>query len=213
MVKQPDLTHQRSVECTLQPLLVQSRNGDNAAYRTFLKKLADYLRLFLRKRLYPFLDDVDDLVQEIVFAVHGKRATYRPEEPLTAWIHAIARYKLADYLRARSRRAALQDSLDAHYEPSCMLDTERTDAERDVETILSCLPHKQRFLIICIKLRGLSIVEAATLTGWSESAIKVGLHRGMKRLTARMRVPQAPRPATATATASSATAVQLPPAS
>jgi RNA polymerase sigma-70 factor (ECF subfamily) len=37
------------------------------------------------------------------------------------------------------------------------------------------------------KLEGLSIRECAKLTGFSESAIKVGVHRGLKALAARIR--------------------------
>jgi RNA polymerase sigma-70 factor (ECF subfamily) len=174
------------VEFMLRALLTQSLAGDNTAYRRFLEKLADHLRRFLHKRLYRVQDDIEDLVQEILIAVHARRTTYRPAEPLTPWLHGIARHKLTDYLRAASRGTALHDPLDAHEELWCTPDVERADARRDVETMLRRLPRKQRMLIVCIKLRGLSVVEAAHITGWSESAIKTGLHRGMKTLAARV---------------------------
>ena len=38
-----------------------------------------------------------------------------------------------------------------------------------------------------VKLEGLSVVETARLTGLSESAVKVGVHRGLKALAAKIR--------------------------
>jgi RNA polymerase sigma-70 factor (ECF subfamily) len=38
-----------------------------------------------------------------------------------------------------------------------------------------------------VKIEGLSVVEAAQLTGMSESAIKIGVHRGLKALAAKIR--------------------------
>jgi RNA polymerase sigma-70 factor (ECF subfamily) len=38
-----------------------------------------------------------------------------------------------------------------------------------------------------MKLEGLSVAEAARVTGMSESAVKVGVHRGLKALAAMIR--------------------------
>ena len=53
--------------------------------------------------------------------------------------------------------------------------------------MLQTLPDKQRLPIEYVKLEGLSVVETARLTGLSESAVKVGVHRGLKALAARIR--------------------------
>jgi RNA polymerase sigma-70 factor (ECF subfamily) len=50
--------------------------------------------------------------------------------------------------------------------------------------LLDRLPEKQRMPIIHTKLDGLSVEEAAQMSGMSESALKVGIHRGMKALAA-----------------------------
>jgi RNA polymerase sigma-70 factor, ECF subfamily len=52
---------------------------------------------------------------------------------------------------------------------------------------LQLLPERQRLPIVHMKLEGLSVVETAELTGMSESAVKVGVHRGLKALAARIR--------------------------
>ena len=67
-------------------------------------------------------------------------------------------------------------------------DHEAADAKRDVNTLLQQLPDNQRLPIVHTKLEGLSVTEAAAATGMSESAIKVGVHRGMKALAALMKL-------------------------
>lgn len=181
----PALVH--AGEERLRGLLMQALDGDCTAYHAFLADLTAHLRSFLRRRLYYLLDDIEDIVQEILLAVHTARHTYRPDEPLTAWIHAISRYKLADYLRARSRREALHDPLDEESELFTESDVEPADAKRDLEKLLGHLPDKQRLPIVHMKLQGLSVTETARLTGLSESAIKVGVHRGLKALALKIR--------------------------
>lgn len=192
MVTPADASQQNDVEHALRALLKRSFDGDRAAYRAFLEALALHLHTYLRRRLYPLVDDIDDLVQEIMLAVHNARATYRWSEPLTAWVYAIARYKLTDYWRAKSRWAALHHMLDTGDELHGTSDTERADARRDIETMLRKLPRKQQVLIVWIKLQGLSVIEAEQRTGWSQSAIKASLNRGMKSLTRRMEASHAP---------------------
>jgi len=105
------------VEERLRALFVRGLDGDAAAYRAFLDGLTAHLRGFLRKRIYYLQDDIEDVVQEILLAVHNSRHTYRPDEPLTAWVHAIARYKLVDFLRRRSGREALNEPLPEQLAP------------------------------------------------------------------------------------------------
>lgn len=174
-------------ESRLRELLVLGLGGDSTAYHGFLKALSAHLRAYFRKRLFQRPDEVEDLVQETLLAVHNQRHTYRSEQPLTAWVHAIARYKLVDMLRARSSREALTDPLDDELEVFAKSDTDAADAQRDLGKLLSTLPDKQRLPIVHVKVEGLSVVEAAKLTGMSESAIKIGVHRGMKALAARIR--------------------------
>jgi RNA polymerase sigma-70 factor (ECF subfamily) len=61
-------------------------------------------------------------------------------------------------------------------------DLEAAEAQRDIMKLLDQLPEKQRMPIIHMKLEGLSVEEAARKMGMSESAIKVGVHRGLKKL-------------------------------
>ena len=171
----------------LRDLMIRGLAGDSAAYHAFLKELSAHLRAFLRRRLARLPDDVEDLVQETLLAVHNQRHTYETDQPLTAWVHAIARYKLVDLLRRRSGREAMNDPLDDELALFATSDAEAADARRDVAKLLQRLPERQRLPIQYMKLEGLSVIEAARATGMSESAVKVGVHRGLKALAAMIR--------------------------
>lgn len=176
-----------AIEDRLRDLLVCGLAGDASTYHAFLKELSTHLRAFLNRRLSRLPDEVEDLVQETLLAVHNQRHTYDAGQPLTAWVHAIARYKLIDLLRRRAGRDALNDPLDDELAVFAESATEAADARRDLGKLLECLPDRQRRPIIYMKLQGLSVVEVARLTGMSESAVKVGVHRGLKALAAMIR--------------------------
>lgn len=186
---QPDsvaLTAMKANEERLHALFLQGLGGNVQSYQAFLKGLSAHLRAFLRRRLITLPDDIEDLVQDILLAVHNQRHTYRPDQPLTAWVNAMARYKLIDLLRSRSGREALHEPLDDDMALFAADEQQAADARRDVNTLLEQLPDNQRLPILHTKLEGLSVTEAAAVTGMSESAIKVGVHRGMKALAALM---------------------------
>ena len=175
------------VEALLRDLLLLGLGGDAGAYHRFLKATSARLRAYFRKRLFQRPDEVEDLVQETLLALHTHRHTYRQDQPLTAWVHAVARYKLVDWLRANAAREAMTDPLDDELEVFAACDTDASDARRDLGRLLASLPERQRLPIMHVKLEGLSVIEAALKTGMSESTVTVGVHRGLKALATRIR--------------------------
>jgi RNA polymerase sigma-70 factor (ECF subfamily) len=180
--EQADATEER-----LRRQFIDALAGDGACYQRFLGALAAHLRAYFRKRMFQLPDDVEDLVQETLLAIHGNRHTYRPDQPLTAWVHTIARYKLVDYLRARSRREALNDPLHDGLELFAESETTALEARRDLHTLLQTLPARQRRALTMTKIEGASVAETAAALGMSEVAVKVGVHRSLKALAARFR--------------------------
>lgn len=177
----------RAKEDRLKTLLIRGLAGENAAYQVFLTELSAHLRAFLRRRLIQLPEEVEDLVQEALLAVHNQRHTYDSGQPLSAWVQAIARYKLVDLLRRRAVHETLNDPLDEAMEVFASSDTEAAEARGDLNKLLAELPEQQRLPIVHTKLEGLSVKETADLTGMSESAIKVGVHRGLKALALMIR--------------------------
>ena len=169
-------------EQRLRGLLLSALAGDQNAYRDFLTGLSAHLRAFLRRRLAHLPDEIEDLVQETLLAVHNQRHTYDAAMPLTAWVQAIARYKLVDFVRRRAGREALNDYLGDEIDLLAGADSNAADTRRDIGTVLAELPDRFRLPIIHTRIEGLSVAETARLTGMSESAVKIGVHRGMKAL-------------------------------
>ena len=170
-------------EARLKALLLRGLTGDQLAYQDFLGTLALHVRAFLRSRLSRHPAEIEDMVQDVLLAVHNARHTYQAQQPLTAWVHAIARYKLADHLRSVSRREARHDVLDDDAQLFAISEVESAEASRDLTKLLKQLPERQRLPIVHVKLEGLSVEETAQLTGLSSSAVKVGIHRGLKALS------------------------------
>ncbi len=187
MQRIPSGEHHVSIELRLHALFVQGLDGDEQAYKRFLQATATHLRAFLRRRLSSWPDEVEDLVQEALLAIHTQRRSYDTGVPLTAWMYAIARYKLIDWLRRHARQGSLHDQLDEADGLFASADADAGDARRDVLTLLATLPVKQREAIVYTKLDGLSVREAAEAMQTSEAAVKVAVHRGLKSLAATLK--------------------------
>ncbi len=127
--------------------------------------------------------EVEDVLQEILLALHLSRHTYDASVPVTAWAHAIARYKLVDHLRRSGRHAGL-DSLDEATVVAGPDTASAAEARLDIGFALQSLPDRTRGLIDKVRLQGASVAEAAAAAGMSETAAKVAIHRGMRALAA-----------------------------
>lgn len=173
------------VEPRLKSLMLRGLDGDAKAHHALLDALARLLRAFYARRIGSDAADLEDLVQDTLIAVHTRRATYDRDQPFTAWAYAIARYKLIDHYRRRKVRPTvpLDEAGDLFYEG----EAHAAMAARDLDRLLSGLPAKQRAAIQYTRIQGLSVAEAAEKTGQSESSVKVGVHRGLKTLMARMK--------------------------
>jgi RNA polymerase sigma-70 factor, ECF subfamily len=167
-------------EAHLKALFLKGLAGDAGAHRAFLTEAAGLLRAYFRNRLRGQAEDAEDLVQETLVALHTRRETYDANYPLTAWMYAIARYRLIDFLRRQKRRTHADiDGLDiGEADPQY----DASDAKRDVNVLLEKLPEKQRTAIRLVKLEEKSVREAADATGLTESDIKISIHRGLKTL-------------------------------
>ena len=171
-------------EQQLQAWMIGGLDGDAAAHTALLRALVPLLGAFFRRRLPGAAADVDDLIQETLLAIHEKRGTYDRGRPFTAWLYAVARYRLIDHCRRRRATSSTEDLAE-------ILATEGFEAvlsaHLDVEQLLGSLSPKQARAIRDTHLEGLSVAEAAKNAALSESDIKVSVHRGLKALAARIR--------------------------
>ncbi len=162
--------------------MVSAQAGDESAYRQLLIELSEAIRSFLRSRFgsHGFLDDC---VQEALIAVHQARHTYDPKRPFRAWLFAIVRNKAIDFLRRQRTRATAYDHYRSEQEIRSQLATPngRHD-EMAAGRLLGLLPDQHREVLVLTKIIGFSIAETADKLGISQSAVKVRVHRAIRKL-------------------------------
>ena len=186
--------HRDGLERHLQELMTRGLDGDRKAQATLLSAIAPLLARYFERRLQDEAIHTDDLVQEVLIAVHERRHTYDRTRPFTPWMFAVARYKLMDHFRKHHRHEQIDDHAKALSVPDC---SEPSNARIDVTALLARLPAKQALAIHLTRLAGLSVAEAAARTGLTESDLKVSTHRGLKRLAGQIAAQQSLEPALA----------------
>jgi len=158
-------------------------SGDEAAYRALLEALAPALRSLARSglaRAGAGNADAEDVVQEILLAIHLKRRTWMSDQPFMPWLNAIARHKLIDALRKKGRRGEvpIDDLADVLPDTSEAPDASHAELTR----LVGRLDGKSHAVVRAISLDGASVRETAVKLGMSEGAVRVALHRGLRKL-------------------------------
>ena len=169
-------------------LMRQAIAGDGAAYHRLLKAVTPVLRAAARRGLARAgqpVDQSEDIVQDILLAVHLKRHTWDVEAPFAPWLFAIARNKLIDALRRRGRRIFV--NIDDFAETIPDKPAAEAAPASEVAAHLQSLPSRQREVLQAIAVDSTSIKDTAAKLAMSEGAVRVALHRGLTALTARLR--------------------------
>lgn len=169
-------------------LMRAAHSGDGAAYHRLLNAITPVLRATAQRGLARAgqpTDQCEDIVQEILLAVHLKRHTWDPMAPVGPWLFAIARNKLIDALRKRGRRVFVD--IDDFAETLPAEPAREQLPAGEVGAHLSRLPQRQREVLQSIAVESASIRETAAKLSMSEGAVRVALHRGLANLAARLR--------------------------
>lgn len=141
----------------------QAIAGDDEVYHRLLKAITPVLRAASRRGLSRAgqpVDQAEDIVQDILLAVHLKRHTWDVDAPFAPWLFAIARNKLIDA---------------------------PTVSAGEVEAQLKTLPQRQRDVLQSIAVEASSIKQTAEKFSMTEGAVRVALHRALASLTAKLR--------------------------
>jgi RNA polymerase sigma-70 factor (ECF subfamily) len=176
----------------LATLMRAAQRGDTAAYVELLQSITPRLRRLVRRhRKFLAVEDIEDLVQDVLLSLHAVRATYDPDRPFIPWLFAITRNRLADGARRHARRAAHEvtvESLPVTFSNnSANISIETFDELENLKSAIEALPRGQRHAIELVKLREMSLKEAATASGISVGALKVAVHRGICALRRNLR--------------------------
>ncbi len=174
----------QAIDEQLRTLMVRGLAGDARAHEALLRALAPLLRSYFARRIGSDSNEVEDLVQESLFAIHSRRMTFDRERIFLPWAYAIARYKLMDYFRCRGRSGPTRELNESDAAESFEA---ASLARVDVDRLLATLPEKQSAAIRSIKIEGQSVADAAVAANLSQSDVKVSVHRGLKALAVRLK--------------------------
>ena len=165
-------------------LMARAQDGDGDAYRCLLEEVASYLRSLAASR-HRDPSDAEDAVQDILLTIHAVRLTYDPARPFRPWLVTIANRRLVDRLRRQGRLRSRETALTSDHEtfPDRQANLEEEVSDRhELRAALENLPPGQRQAIRLLKLKEMSLKEAATATGLSVTALKGATHRALRNL-------------------------------
>ena len=160
-------------------LMEKIQAGDSEAYRQFLDEIGPVLYNFVRRRVFnPEL--VPDVYQEVLLTVHKARHSYEPGRPLGPWLFTVARNSMLDAMK-RNRRFAERE-VPTENLPETVREEEDPSLGDELHQALKTLPEDHRVAVEMLKIKGLSLEDAAARLGISVGALKVRAHRGYKEL-------------------------------
>lgn len=164
--------------------------GDGDRFAAIVKRhqgrLAAYMTRFTGDR-----GEIEELLQETFVRAHRALGSYRGDGKLGWWLATIATRVGYRYWRKRDLERGRLGKLVAWMrgrrpeEPSLTLRGGDQDGGGDgaakVAAVMEKLAARDRLVLTLMHLEGRSVAESATLTGWSESMVKVQAHRARER--------------------------------
>lgn len=166
-------------EPTDERLIDDARAGDDEAFAALVRRYKG--RVFgIAARFARNDHELDDVCQEIFIKVYHNLGKFRRAAPFEHWLSRIAVRTCYDLLRRtrRERAAVTLDGIDVGLEDSFSA----AQARELVEWALGKLSPEERLVITLLELEERSVREIATLTGWSESNVKVRAFRARQAL-------------------------------
>lgn len=161
-------------------LMRAALDGDTFAYRTLFELLAAALRRQVAATLHRAGSgnlDLDDIVQEALLAVHLKRHSWDPTRPFMPWVRAVTRHKVIDAFRRRRTYIEI-DELREVIPAEASKEQDRDDAQR----LIGQLSARDQAIVQSISIEDRPPGQVAAELGMSEGALRVALHRALKKL-------------------------------
>jgi len=172
-------------EASWATLMRAAQSGDARCYEQLLRSVTPFIRS-LTRRYCRDPDLAEDVVQDVLLTVHRIRHTWDPRRPFSPWLASIAARRGIDRIRRDSRIARFEVRDEAAFEtfaaPAANQESGALRAAEAIEPLLAALPERQRLALEAVKIRGLSVAQAASESGQSVAALKVNVHRAVKAL-------------------------------
>ncbi len=168
-------------------LMSEAQEGNSTSYETLLAEVYMFLESYLNSKVYN-KSQIDDVIQEVILAIHNSRHTYDCSKSFMSWLLAIAHYKVSDHLRYQFKQKTqeLEDSIiDANSDAlTALIENQHSQL---LHQAIDELEQKPRQVIKLLKFEGFKISEVASKLNLSESNVKVIAHRANQMLEFKLR--------------------------
>jgi RNA polymerase sigma-70 factor (ECF subfamily) len=133
----------------------------------------------------------EDLAQEVFFRMLRSRSTYRDQGDFTAWMYRVTRNVATDHMRRAAREVASEGEVERQIErlpadaggaPSPLDDLDQERSVRLLRAALARLPVEMREVLVLSRFELLKHAQIAELLDCSVGAVKLRVHRAVKRL-------------------------------
>lgn len=170
-------------DCELSTLAALAQKGDKKAYNQLLTQSIPYIRNVLSGSLSD-INAIEDVTQEVLISVHKALQTYSTKKKFKPWLYSIIQFRRIDYLRKYySKKENVTSSIEENDFSASHVTNEAHKGEyKDIEAALNTLPDKQRDIFILMRIEGYTAKEVAEKMDMTESAVKVSVHRSLKKL-------------------------------
>lgn len=158
-------------------------DGDGQAYARIVRRYQDQITAQMW-RLSRQRNDCEQLVHEVFVEAYMSLRQFKGRAPFLHWLRKIATRVGYRYWKqqARARRQAAVPLQDWHRSVPAVEAGEAEEAAALVHGMLDKLPPRDRLVLTLIYLEECSVAEAAELSGWSQTMVKVQAHRARKKL-------------------------------
>jgi RNA polymerase sigma-70 factor (ECF subfamily) len=166
-------------EPTDQHLIGSTLAGDDEAFAVLVarhkRKVFGIAARFARNDA-----ELQDISQEIFVKAYRKLKSFRGDAPFEHWMSRIAVRTCYDFLRAtrHDRENVPLDGIEIGTQPSGNVE----HAREVLQWAMARLKPDERLVITLLELEERSVREAAGLTGWTESNVKVRVFRARQAL-------------------------------
>jgi RNA polymerase sigma-70 factor (ECF subfamily) len=180
----------RTQDLSDEDLVAEVLRKDRKATAEFVARCADHVHRYVRRRLVPRTDLVDDLVQDIFLAAWENLEKFRGDSPLRNWMLGIARHKVEDHYRRRLREMQFEEDGEEAVEEAPSLEgleealTKRETGQRTRE-ILASLPESYSVILQWRYWERRSLRDIAMEADKSEKAIERLLARARNQFKKR----------------------------
>jgi RNA polymerase sigma factor (sigma-70 family) len=180
----PLSTHQYGQQMRDADLITRLSNADEAAleqlYHHYYTRLYRFIARITRRE-----DLIDEIINDVMYVVWEKAASYDPKCKPSTWIFGIAFNKARQAVRDAGRME--EESLDDLDEDSSWLGRpdgalEQVELEEWLESALNTLSPEHRAVIELTYYEGLHYSEIATILGCPENTVKTRMHHARKNL-------------------------------